>query len=70
MEAKFSREQAEKLLQTPEGQRLLALLSGGGGLQAAAEAFRKGDMEKAREALQPVLQTREAEQLLHKLSGK
>ena len=67
MEAKFSREQAEKVLRSPEGQELLALLSGSGGLQKAQEAFRRGDMAAAQEALRPVLQTGKAESLLQKL---
>ena len=67
MEAKFSREQAERILKSPEGQELLALLSGSGGLQKAAEAFRKGDMAAAQEALRPALQTGKAEALLQKL---
>ena len=69
MEAKFSREQAQQLLGSPEGQQLLSLLARGGNLQKAAEAFQKGNVEEARKALQPALQTEEAGRLLHKLSG-
>ena len=68
MEAKFSRDQAEKLLKSPEGQQLLALLSRDGGLQNAVAAFRQGDMEKVQEALRPALQTGQAEALLRKMS--
>ncbi len=70
MDPKFSPEQAKQLLSSPEGKRLIAMLTKGGGLQAAAEAFKKGDMSAAREALQPTLQTQEANELLKKLTER
>ena len=70
MDTKFSPEQAKQLLSSPEGKRLIAMLTKGGGLQAAAEAFKKGDMAAAREALKPTLQTKEADELLKKLTER
>lgn len=70
METKFSSEQVKQVLGSEEGKRLIAMLSQSGGLQTAAEAFRRGDMEAVKTALSPTLQTQEAETLLHKINGK
>lgn len=70
MDTKFSPEQAKQLLSSPEGRQLIAMLTKSGNLQAAAEAFRKGDMAAAQEALKPTLQSQEADELLKKLQKR
>lgn len=70
METKFSSEQVKQVLGSDEGKQLIAILAKSGGLQTAAEAFRRGDMEAVKTALSPTLQTQEAETLLHKINGK
>ncbi len=67
MDTKFSPEQAKQLLSSPEGKRLIAMLTKNGGLQAAAEAFKTGGVAAAQEVLKPTLQTQEADALLKKL---
>ena len=64
--------QMSKLLASPEGRQLLALLQrdGGKNMQQAAEEFRKGNVAGAQELLQPVMQSREASDLLQKINGK
>lgn len=64
--------QMSKLLASPEGRQLLALLQRDGGdkMQQAAEEFRKGNVAAAQELLQPVMQSREASDLLQKINGK
>ncbi len=68
----FSAEQVKRVLGSPEGKQLIALLSrdGGKGMQQAAEEYRKGNLEGAQEALKPLMQTAEAEALLKKLNGR
>ena len=70
METKFSSEQVKQVLASDEGKRLIAMLSKNGSLQAAAAAFKQGDMSAVQEALKPTLQTQEASTLLHKINGK
>ncbi len=70
METKFSSEQVKQVLSSEEGKRLIAMLSKNGSLQAAAAAFKQGDMSAVQEALKPTLQTQEASTLLHKINGK
>ena len=70
MDTKFSPEQIKQVLGSEEGKKLIAMLSKSGNLQAAANAFKHGDMTAAQEALKPALQTQEAEELLQKINGK
>lgn len=70
MDTKFSPEQVKQVLGSAEGRRLIAMLSKNGNLQAAAEAWKKGDMKAVQEVLSPTLQTQEAEELLQKINGK
>ncbi|MBP3412988.1 MAG: hypothetical protein J6K89_06970 [Oscillospiraceae bacterium] len=63
-------QEMQKLMSSAEGKQLLSILSQGGGLQAAMTAFRRGDMNGVKEALQPALQTKEAEELLQKINEK
>lgn len=60
----------ERVMSSAEGKELLALLSRSGGLQAAMEAFRRGDMNGVQSALQPALKTKEAGDLLEKINRK
>ena len=70
MDTKFSPEQIKQVLGSEEGKKLIAMLSKSGNLQAAANAFKHGDMTAAQEALKPALQTQEAAELLQKINGK
>lgn len=70
MDTKFSPEQVKQVLGTAEGRKLIAMLSQNGNLQAAAAAFKQGNMEAVQEALKPTLQTQEAEALLQKINKK
>lgn len=71
MEHSFSPEQLRRVLGSSEGRQLLALLSSGCGerLRQAADAAKQGDHARARELLQPVLNTEQAQALLRKLNG-
>lgn len=62
--------QLQRILSTPEGKRLLALLrqDGGTALRQAAAACQAGDTQGAQRILQPMVQTPEAEELLKKLN--
>ncbi len=70
MDTKFSPEQIKQVLGSAEGKKLIAMLSKNGNLQAAANAFKQGDMNAVQEALKPTLQTQEAEELLQKINKK
>lgn len=65
----FDPERMKAALQTTEGQRLLRQLQADGGtaLSQASEAFRTGDAARAVSMLQPMLQSKGAEQLLREL---
>ena len=56
-----------RLVNTPEGQRLLSMLqhSDSAVLSDALNNFRSGDYEKARDALSDILSTPEVRKLLH-----
>ena len=71
-EPPFSEQQMKKLVGTPEGQKLLALLSrdGGAAFRQAACAYRAGDLSQVQQTLGPLLRTPEAAELLAKLAGK
>ena len=70
--SQFSAEQLKAMVSSPEGKRLLALLqsSGGENVQRAAEAYKNGDVAAAQALLKPVMQSQEANDLLHKFGGK
>ncbi len=65
----FSPRDMQRVIGSPEGKELLAILAGSGGLQKAMEAFRKGDMDGVRSALEPAMTSEKAEVLLKKLNG-
>ncbi len=69
----FSKEDLKRVLTSPEGQRLLAILrqSGGSALDQAAASVRSGDYAAAQTLLEPMLRDPEAQKLVEKLkSGK
>ena len=70
METKFSPEQMKQVLSSEEGKKLIAMLSQNGSLQAAVTAWKQGNMAAVQQALQPTLQTQEAEDLLQKINKK
>lgn len=57
-----------RVMASEEGKKLLAMLSQSGSLQAAVQAFQKGDMQAVQEAVRPVVDTPQAAELLHKLN--
>lgn len=67
---KISPGEIQRIMATPEGKELLALLAEGGGLRAAMEAFKKGDMKGVQAALSPVMETEKAGELMGKLNRK
>ena len=66
----ISPREMQRVMGSAEGKELIALLSKDGGLQKAMEAFRRGDMNGVKAALEPAMASEKAEELLHKLSGK
>ncbi len=56
----------QKLVSSPEGQKLMKLLSGDGGktIRAAAAALQQGDERKAQETIGPMLKSPEAQKLM------
>ena len=67
---KILQAQMQRIMSGPEGKELLTLLSEGGGLKAAMEAFKKGDMKGVQRALSPVMESDRAKELVEKLNGK
>lgn len=68
----FSMPEAAKLLATPEGRQLLALLQADGGdtMRRAFAALQRGDSEGAKAILSPVLSDPKAAKLLEQLNGR
>ena len=68
----FSMEDMKRLLSTPDGFRLLALLHRDGGetMMKAFSAIQAGDTEKAKALLSPLLSRPEARDLLSRLGGR
>ncbi len=68
----FSEQQARRVLSSPEGQKLLQMLScdGGAALQQAAQAMRAGDYAGAQQILAPIMQSPQAQQLIEQLNRK
>ncbi len=64
--ANFS--EMRRVMASEEGKKLLAMLSQSGSLQAAMQAFQKGDMNAVQEAVRPVVETPQAAELLQKLN--
>ncbi len=60
----------EALLGSPDGQRLVQLLSrdGGSAMRQAASALKSGNEEKAKAAMEPMLQNREVQALLQSMA--
>ena len=76
MEAKnqnfFDKESIMRAMQTPEGQRLMALLKSqdSASLQKAAQAAAQGRTAEAQALLEPVLRSKEAAQFQEKMKGR
>lgn len=70
--SQFSAEQMKSMLNSAEVKQLIALMQRDGGqrLQQAAEEFRKGNTSAAQELLRPVVETKEADELLKKINQK
>lgn len=68
----FAPEQLQSILKSEEGRRLMQLLNrdGGAALRRAAEAARKGDYEAARQIVEPMMQSQEAEKLVSEINRK
>lgn len=66
----FTPDQIRRVLQTGEGKQLLQLLNrdGGAKLRQAAEAVQKGELEKARQLMEPMMRNPEAAELVGKIS--
>lgn len=66
----YSAEQAQKLINSPQAQQLLAILNkdGGKALQMASEAAAKGDYAAVQKLLSPQLQSKEAAKLMNELN--
>ena len=67
----FSMEEAKRLAQTPEGQKLMAILQqkDSGQLQKAMEAASAGNYQQAGSLLQALLSSPEARQLIKKMGA-
>jgi hypothetical protein len=67
----FSESDLRRVLATPEGQRLLALLQKDkNALRQAMDAVKTGDHDSAKTALEPMLRSAEAKDLLEKLKAE
>ena len=68
----FTPEQLQRILGTQEGKMLLQLLNrdGGDALRQAAAAAKNGDYDAAKRIMQPLVQTREASELLEKIDQR
>ena len=68
----FSIKEAQRLAATPEGQKLIAILQqkDSGQLQQAMAQASSGNYKAAGEALQSLLSSPEAQQLMRQLGGR
>lgn len=68
----FSEAEIRRVLASSDGRQLLKLLTKEHAqeLSAAAEALKKGDPEKARALLAPVMEQGKAAELVQKINGK
>jgi hypothetical protein len=61
-------QQMKKLLETQEGKRLIALLSGDGkSIQAAGKALKQGNTQQAQNIMAPFMEDPEVQRLLKSL---
>ena len=68
----FDAKEVRRVLGSPEGQKILKLLSqdGGKALHQAADSLRAGRPEDALRALSPIMETPEAANLIDKLNER
>lgn len=66
----LSQESIQRVLSSPEGRQLLALLmrDGGAALAKAGDAVRRGDQAAAEAILSPIMNTTEAQALIDKIN--
>lgn len=66
----LSQENIQRVLTSPEGRQLLALLmrDGGAALAKAGEALRRGDQAAAEAILAPIMNTPQAQELVAKIN--
>ena len=67
---KISYNDMERVMSGAEGKELMSLLSEGGGLQEAMEAFKKGDMKGVQKALSSAMENPRTMDLMRKINGK
>lgn len=70
--ASFSAEQVQAVLGSEAGKQLLSLLNRDGGktLCQAAQALKNGDSDAAQQLLSPLMQTPQAQELIHRINEK
>ena len=68
----LSQAQLQQIINSPEGQALIRMLKrdGGSGVRAAAESLRRGDAQRAKEILSPLLQKGDGEDLAERLGDR
>ena len=68
----FSHSDVQRVLGSDSGKKLLALLNqdGGQALRQAAEALKQGNYAQAQQLLSPIMDTKEAAQLVEALNQK
>ncbi|MDD3164290.1 MAG: hypothetical protein PHS97_00330 [Oscillospiraceae bacterium] len=68
----FSEFDIQKVLGSSEGKSLIALLNQDGGavLRKAADALKSGRQEDAKQLLEPLMRTPEAQELVRKINEK
>ncbi len=66
---KNSTDEMKRVVSGAEGKELMALLAQSGSLKAAMEAFKKGDMKGVQAALEPVMETERAKELVRKINN-
>ena len=66
----FQEQDIRRVLGSPEGQKLLQLLNrdGGQALRQAANALRSGNTQAAMEVLSPIMETKEAAELVEQIN--
>ena len=66
----FAEKDIRRVLGSPEGQKILKLLSqdGGQALRQAANALRSGNVEEAKRLVSPIMESEEAARLIDRLN--
>lgn len=66
----FNEKDIKRVLGSPEGQQILALLNRDGGqtLRSAADALKSGNAEEAKRIISPIMESKEAAALISRLN--